>query len=365
MSDGQLILAAAALLAAGNRRIPACVANSGCPDSSCSWLSAWRSARTARAGSTFGATPTDYELARTIGVVAPRADPVRGGPSPPASTRSGRCSGRRLSLAIVGTLGTCIICGFRRGPGCFDLSTLEGDAARARSSRPRTARPSSRSCASRPSDAGSPGRSRARPAFQRPGRGPCSLFGFIDWIQLPELRAHSTCSACSCARWEIGAGGRPGRGGRSACGRSAARGSPLPGLYPGRDACRPSGLAYGGARHGWHGLRVPGRVPCGTGARLRAHTREADGDGVPPGPRVGRPDRDVPHARPAGLSRASLGDVWVEGDRPSRWCSSSSHAPCRCSSRPALDRFSIAEARRAQLGGPTRRGAGRARHVSR
>ncbi|HZB06534.1 MAG TPA: potassium/proton antiporter [Thermoleophilaceae bacterium] len=119
MSDAELILVAAALLAAGiaasllasRIRLPGLLLFLG-------------------VGMLIGSDGTgwiafdDYELARTIGVVALALILFEGGLTAgfdeikPVLRPS-------LSLAIVGTLGTCVICGFAAS-WLFDLPTLEG-----------------------------------------------------------------------------------------------------------------------------------------------------------------------------------------------------------------------------------------------
>jgi potassium/hydrogen antiporter len=119
MSDGELILVAAALLAAGiaasllasRVRLPGLLL----------FLAV---------GMAIGSDGTgwiefnDYELARTIGVVALALILFEAGLT--AGLDEIRPVLRpSLSLAIFGTLGTCVICGFAAA-WLFDLSTLEG-----------------------------------------------------------------------------------------------------------------------------------------------------------------------------------------------------------------------------------------------
>jgi potassium/hydrogen antiporter len=119
MSDGELILVAAALLAAGiaasllasRIRLPGLLLFLG-------------------VGMAIGTDGTgwipfdDYKLARTIGVVALALILFEGGLS--AGFEEIRPVLRpSLSLAILGTLGTCLICGFAAA-WLFDFSTLQG-----------------------------------------------------------------------------------------------------------------------------------------------------------------------------------------------------------------------------------------------
>ncbi len=119
MSDGELILVAAALLAAGigasllasRIRLPGLLLflalGMAIGSDGLGWIAF-----------------NDYELARTIGVVALALILFEGGLS--AGFDEIRPVLRpSLSLAIVGTLGTAVICGFAAS-WLFDLSTLEG-----------------------------------------------------------------------------------------------------------------------------------------------------------------------------------------------------------------------------------------------
>jgi cell volume regulation protein A len=123
MSDGELILVAAALLAAGiaasllasRIRLPGLLLFLGLGMAIGSDGAGWIE---------FGAGSEDYELERTIGVVALALILFEGGLTAgyeeikPVLRPS-------LLLAVVGTLGTCIICGFAAA-WLFDLTTLEG-----------------------------------------------------------------------------------------------------------------------------------------------------------------------------------------------------------------------------------------------
>src|SRR5215204_4352091 len=119
MSDGELILVAAALLAAGigasllasRIRLPGLLlflaVGMAIGSDGLGWIAF-----------------EDYELARTIGVVSLALILFEGGLS--AGFDEIRPVLRpSLSLAIVGTLGTAVICGFAAS-WLFDLSTLEG-----------------------------------------------------------------------------------------------------------------------------------------------------------------------------------------------------------------------------------------------
>jgi potassium/hydrogen antiporter len=123
MSDGELILVAAALLAAGiaasllasRIRLPGLLlflaVGMAIGSDGTGWID-------------FGVDPDDYELARTIGVVALALILFEGGLT--AGFDEIRPVLRpSLGLAVVGTLGTCVICGFAAS-WLFDFSTLEG-----------------------------------------------------------------------------------------------------------------------------------------------------------------------------------------------------------------------------------------------
>jgi len=122
MSDGELILVAAALLAAGiaasllasRIRLPGLLlflaVGMAIGSDGTGWID-------------FGAGFEDYELARTIGVVALALILFEGGLT--AGFEEIRPVLRpSLALAIFGTLGTCVICGLAAA-WLFDFSTLE------------------------------------------------------------------------------------------------------------------------------------------------------------------------------------------------------------------------------------------------
>jgi cell volume regulation protein A len=122
MSDGQLILVAAALLAAGigasllasRIRLPGLLLFLGVGMAIGSEGAGWID---------FGSSHGDYELARTIGVVALALILFEGGLT--AGFEEIRPVLRpSLGLAILGTIGTCLICGLAAA-WLFDLSTLE------------------------------------------------------------------------------------------------------------------------------------------------------------------------------------------------------------------------------------------------
>jgi potassium/hydrogen antiporter len=123
MSDGELILVAAALLAAGivasllasRIRLPGLLLFLGVGIAIGSDGTGWID---------FGTDPGDFELARTIGVAALALILFEGGLT--AGFDEIRPVLRpSLGLAVVGTLGTCVICGLAAA-WLFDFSTLEG-----------------------------------------------------------------------------------------------------------------------------------------------------------------------------------------------------------------------------------------------
>jgi potassium/hydrogen antiporter len=123
MSDGQLILIAAALLAAGiaasllasRIRLPGLLLFLGLGMAIGSEGFGWIN---------FGVGSEDYELERTIGVAALALILFEGGLT--AGFDEIRPVLRpSLALAVVGTLGTCVLCGVAAA-ALFDLSTLEG-----------------------------------------------------------------------------------------------------------------------------------------------------------------------------------------------------------------------------------------------
>src|SRR6185312_3836731 len=123
MSDGELILVAAALLAAGigasllasQIRLPGLLlflaVGVAIGSDGLGWID-------------FGTGTDDYQLERTIGVVALALILFEGGLT--AGFEEIKPVLRpALSLAIVGTLGTCVICGLAAS-ALLDLTTVEG-----------------------------------------------------------------------------------------------------------------------------------------------------------------------------------------------------------------------------------------------
>ena len=352
MSDGQLILVAAALLAAGigasllasRIRLPGLLLFLGSRHGD--RLGGHRLDRLRR-------DLHDYELARTIGVVALALILFEGGLT--AGFDEIRPVLRpSLLLAIVGTLGTCIICGLAAA-WLFDLSTLEGmllgaiisstDGAaifallRESTLRRRLAR-------TLEGEAG----------FNDPV-AVLLVIGFIDWIELPD---YGVLDMLGLFVREMGIGAAVGLA-VGTLGVWALRSSRLasPGLYP-VATLSAVGLAYGGAAtlhgSGFLAAYLAGLV-LGSGRIPAKQTVTVFHQGL-------AWVAQIAMFLTLGLLvfPSELGDVWLEGtalalilvfvarpvlgvrrDRPG----------------PLLGR----RARRAQLGGPARRGAGRARDV--
>ena len=136
---------------------------------------------------------------------------------------------------------------------------------------------------------------RGRGRLQRPGRRPArDRLHRVDPAAGLRRARHARAVR---ARARDRRGGRAGRGlaGRAGPAQRAAREPPASTRsrrWP------PPALAFGAARQPAR-LRLPRRLPGRARARLGAHPRQADGHGLPPGPRLGGADRDVPRARAA------------------------------------------------------------------
>ena len=205
----------------------------------------------------------DYELARTIGVVALALILFEGGLT--AGFEEIRPVLRpSLSLAVLGTLVTCVICGFAAS-WLFDFSTLEGlllgaiisstDGAaifallRESTLRRRLAR-------TLEGEAG----------FNDPV-AVLLVIGFIDWIDTP---GYGALDMVGLFVREMGIGAAVGLAVGSLAVwalRSARLASP--GLYP-VATLSAAGLAFGGAATPAR-LRLPRRLPRRARARLRPH----------------------------------------------------------------------------------------------
>ncbi len=265
MSDGELILVAAALLAAGigasllasRIRLPGLLLflalGMAIGSDGLGWIDF-----------------NDYELARTIGVVALALILFEGGLT--AGFHEIRPVLRpSLSLAIVGTIGTAVDLRLRGGLAVRPLARSRACCS-ARSSPPPTAPRSSRSCASRRCGAGSRARSRARPASTT--RWPC-----CSWSASSSGSSSRTTASLDLlllfvaprwgsARWS----GWASAGWR--CMACATRSSPARASTRSR-RWPPPALAFGGADDAAR-LGLPRRLPGRPGARLGAHPGQAD-----------------------------------------------------------------------------------------
>ena len=288
MSDGELILVAAALLAAGiaasllasRVRLPGLLLFLGLGmllgTDGLGWIDF-----------------NDYELARTIGVVALALILFEGGLT--AGYEEIRPVLRpALSLAILGTLGTCVICGLAAS-WLLDLSTIEGMELGAIISATDGAAIFAllrESTLRRPIARTLEGES----GFNDPV-AVLLVIGFIDWLEQPD---YGVLDMLLLFVREMGIGAVVGVGVGSAA-VWALRRTRLAsaGLYP-VATLSAAGLAFGGAQtlHGSGFLRgLPGRP----GARVGPDPGEEDGGCFPRGARMGGADRDVPRSRPAGL----------------------------------------------------------------
>jgi len=235
MSDGQLILVAAALLAAGiaasliasRVRLPGLLLFLGLGmvigTDGLGWIDF-----------------NDYELARTIGVVALALILFEGGLT--AGLEEIRPVLRpSLSLAILGTLGTCVLCGFAAA-WLFDLPTLEGMLLGAIISSTDGAaifallrestlrRPLARTL-------------EGEAGFNDPV-AVLLVIGFIDWIQLPD---YGVVDMLGLFAREMGIGAVVGIGvGWAAVWALRRTRLASPGLYP-VATLSAAGLAFGGA----------------------------------------------------------------------------------------------------------------------
>ena len=323
---------------------------SACPVSCCSWR---RDAdRLRRPG---WIDFDNYELARTIGIIALALILFEGGLNAglgrdPAGAGAGDQPGDRRHDPHGGDRAAS------PRPGCSTCRRSKGCCS-ARSSPPPTARRSSRCCAARRCGAAR-AHARGRVRLQRPGRGPArARLHRLD----PEagLRPRRHGRAVRRGDRDRPRGRRRGRLARRP-GRSSARSSRPPGSTRSRRSRWPrSPSAPPTSLHGSGFLAV-----YLAGLRSAART--------------------IPAKRTVAAFHDGLG--WVaqltmfltlgllvfpdqlerrrgRGDACSRSSSCSSRGRSRCSSRRCRSGFSPARAGRARLGGPARRGAGRARDL--
>ena len=242
MTAEQLILVAGALLAAGLARLAAGGPAARPRPGAVPRRSGWRSAPTGSGWIHFD----DYELARTVGIVALALILFEGGltrglSGDPPGARRRRCQPRHRRHARHGRDRRA-----RRRRGCSTSRLLEGlllGSIVAADRRRRDLRRAARLDAAR---GGSRARSRASPGFNDPV-AVLLVLGFIDWIQHPDYGARRHGAGCSSRELGDRAGGRAGRrlaGGRR---RSAASGCASAGLYPVASLAT-AALAFGARR---------------------------------------------------------------------------------------------------------------------
>ena len=339
---------AGGLVASLSRR-PGCA----CPGWCCSSASGWRSAPTGLGWIHFD----DYELARTIGIVALALILFEGGLTagfgeirPVLGPRSASRSSARSSTAMIAGLAAAWL---------FDLSLLEGlllgsivaatdGAAIFALLRGSTLR--------------------RRLALTLEGEAgindPVAVLLVhrvhrLDPAAGLRRRRHGRAAraASSGSALAVGVGRRLAgdRGAPSAC---AWRARPVSGRVP--RASRRSRSARADALHGSGFLAV---YLVGLALGSAPIPAQADDHGVPPGARLARAAGDVPDARPPRVPVAARRGR-ASRERCSRWSSSSSRARWRRSSR-RRGRASTPRAGRPRLGRPARRRSRRARDLPR
>ena len=318
MSDGQLILVGGALLAAGlaaslfaaRFRVPALVlvliAGMLIGSDGTGWIE-------------FG----DYEVARRIGIVALALILFEGGLA--AGWSEIRPVLRpAVSLAVVGTILTALLTGFVAS-WLFDLSTLEGLLVGLDHRRHRRGR---RLLGAAHLDAAAPaGATLEGESGLNDPVAVLLVLGFIDWIQDPSYGILDMVGLFA-QQLSIGlaVGLVAGFAGVELLKRSRlASGGPV----PGRDAGDRGDRVRRRRRAARLGL--PRRLPRGPRARQPRDPGAPHGGGVPRGARLGRPGRDVLHARPARVP-AAAGGRGAEGARSSPSCPSRSRGRSRRSS---------------------------------
>ena len=298
MSEGNLLLAAGALLAAGLGRVPARRAPARCPAWCCSWASGWRSAPTARAGS----TSTTTSSRGRIGIVALALILFEGG------LAAGFAEIRpvlapALSLALVGTLVTAAITGLVAAVAVRLLARSEGlllGSVLAATDGAAIFAAAARLDAAPPARAHAGGRGRASTTRSRC----CSCSASSTGSRSPGYGvARHGCGSSSQPDRDRRGGG-PGRRAGWPCGRCGGCSSPAPACIRWRRS-PPRALAFGArrqrctARASW-----PSTWPgcCSGSAPIPARRHDHR---LPRRHRLGRADHDVPGARPAGLPGAA------------------------------------------------------------
>ena len=252
--------------------------------------------------------------------------------------------GTAVSLALIATPITAAIAGVTAWLLFDDFDLKEGLLV-GRGPREHGRRGDLRAAAQLDAATEAGARARGRVGPQRPGRRPARARA--DRVhQHARLRPRRRAAAARPPARHRARGRRAGRLARRAGvpARAARDRGPVPGRVAGDRRAR--------VRRRRHAARLglPRRLPRRARARLGRDPRPADDHRVPPGPRVGRPGRDVPHARPArlpapaGRDRGSRARCSRSSPRRSRgrWrssrprCSrSSASASGSCSAGPA------------------------------
>ena len=287
-----------------------------------------------------------------------RADPVRGRPGRGLAARSARCSAPAVSLAIVGTLVTALIAGLVAALAVRPLAA-RGPAARRDPLLDR--RRGDLRDPARVDAAPAPGaHARGRVGLQRPGRGPARpRVHRVDPAARLRPRRHGRC--CSCSELGIGLVVGVAVGWLAVQAFRRAR-LATGGLYPVALAGdrRPRVRA---GRHRSHGSGFLAVYLAGLalgGATIPAkRTVIAFHEGLG---WVAQLD-DVPHARPARVPVASSTTSRLEGTVLALVVVVVARPLAAVRRDARRSRFTLARAARARLGGPARRGAGRARDV--
>ncbi len=310
MSDGELILVAGALLAAGlaaallasRLRVPSLILFLG-------------------VGMLIGTDGTgwidfsDYELARTVGIIALALILFEGG------LTSGLIEirpvlGSAISLALVGTVLTAVLTGLAAA-WLLRPRHARGDAARLDHRDHRRRRDLRAAARLDPAAEARRARSRARPASTTRSRS-CSSSGSSSGSR---TRA-SASTGCSSSSSRSSASASPlGVAVGWAGGRGPATDPPRHRrALPGRLADRRGALLR--RRRRARRLRLPRRLYRRPRARRRRDPGEADDHHLPPGARLGRAGRPLPRPRPARLPerprRRRLEGTAAGADRPLR-----------------------------------------------
>ena len=299
---------------------------------------------------------TDYELARTIGVIALALILFEGGLA--AGFQEIRpVLGSAVSLAMLGTLITATVTGLV-AYWLLDLTLLQGMLVGAIVS-------ATDGAAIFALLRGSTLKRRlARTLEGEAGMNdPVAVLlvlGFIEWIKHP---GYGVADMAVLFVQQLGIGLVAGVAvGWLAVQAFRARAARDRRPVSGRLARRRRDRVRVRRRAAW--LGVPGRLPRRSGDGLGAAARAPVGARVSRRPRLGGAARDVPRARSARLP-ARLDDIAWSRDASSRSCSSSSRGPLAVTVATAFAPLGLSGPPRAGLGRAARSGAGRARDVPR